>query len=105
LINSDVEFLRSFYCDEFVACNCLGIIKNKAEELARIRFGEVKYLAWEDKRVSIEICGAKAVVKSLQTVQAEVYQFPIKIDREVLLSFEKSNERWFLKKITEKQIK
>ncbi|MEJ7677083.1 MAG: nuclear transport factor 2 family protein [Segetibacter sp.] len=101
LMCNDLAFLEQVYSDDFTLTNSTGIIKNKSEVLTRLGFKDIQYLFWEDKDVLIDIKGDNAILKSYQTLNIELYNLPIKIDRKIILTFEKRNDVWILKNIEE----
>lgn len=101
---NDTKFLENLYTDDFTSTSPFGIIKNKSEVLTRLRFKELRYLFWEDKNVLIDIKGKNAIVKSRQTLNVQVYNLPVKIDRDILLTFVKFRNEWLLNNINETSI-
>ena len=104
LMTNDLRFLENLYTDDFTSTSSGGIIKDKSEILTRLRFKDVQYLFWEDKNLLIEISGKNAIVKSLQTLHLQVYNLPIKIDRDIMLTFVKPDREWLLGNINETSI-
>lgn len=104
VMSNDFGFLENLYSDNFTSTSPAGIIKNKSEVLTRLRFKDLRYLFWEDKNVLIDIKGENAILKSRQTLNIELYNLPIKIDREIMLTFVKPVNEWLLQNIKETSI-
>lgn len=100
-MTEDFGFIEDLYSDDFISFKPGGITKNKSEVLTRLAFKDVKYLLWEDKDVVIEVKGQDAILKLRQTLNIELYGLPFKIDREIILTFEKISSKWILKNIKE----
>lgn len=103
-MSNDVQFLDNLYSSDFVSLNPSGISKSKSEELTRLRFKDLQYLFWEDKNLSIHVAGEDVVLKSQQTLNIRVYNLPMKVDREITLTFRKDCSRWYVKNIKENSI-
>lgn len=101
---NDTIFLENLYTDDFTSTSPLGIIKNKSEVLTRLRFKDIQYLFWEDKSVLIDIKEKSAIVKSRQTLNVHIYNLPVKIDRDIMLTFVKPYNEWLLGNINEASI-
>ncbi len=104
VMTNDLRFLENLYTDDFTSTSPAGIIKDKSEILTRLRFKDVQYLFWEDKNLLIDINGKNATVKSLQTLNLQVYNLPIKIDRDIRLTFVKPLGEWLLEDTHETSI-
>ena len=104
VMTNDTQFLENLYTDDFTLTSPSGIIKNKSEVLTRLRFKDVQYLFWEDKNVLIDIKGKNAVVESRQTLNIQVYNLPIKMDRNVRLTFVRPLGEWLLENAHETPI-
>ena len=104
VMTNDFQFLENLYSDDFTSTSPAGIIKNKSEVLTRLRFKDVQYLFWEDKNILIDIKGDDVILKSSHTLNIELYRLPIKIDREIMLTFKKLSGIWILRNITETSI-
>lgn len=104
VMTNDLRFLENLYTDDFTSTSSGGIIKDKSEILTRLSFKDVQYLYWEDKNLSIDINGKNAIVKSRQTLNLQVYNLPIKIDRDIMLTFVKPDREWLLGNINETSI-
>lgn len=104
VMTNDLRFLENLYTDDFTSTSSGGIIKDKSEILTRLRFKDVQYLFWEDKNLLIDINGKNAIVKSRQTLNLQVYNLPIKIDRDIMLTFVKPGREWLLGNINETSI-
>lgn len=104
VMTNDVRFLENLYTDDFTSTSSGGIIKDKSEVLTMLRFKDVRYLYWEDKNLLIDINGKNATVKSCQTLHLQVYNLPIKIDRDIMLTFVKPGREWLLGNINETSI-
>lgn len=101
LIGNDVKFLDSLYSNDFTSISPAGISKNKSEALTRLGFKDIKYLMWSETNVAINIEGENAIVKSLQTLDIELYGLLLQINREIILTFETHNGKWLLKNLKE----
>lgn len=101
VMTNDLQFLESLYSDDFTSTSPAGIIRNRAEVLTRLRFKDVQYLFWEDQNILIHIKEDDAILKSSQTLNIELYGLPIKIGREIMLTFKTRNGKWILKNISE----
>lgn len=105
VIENDVEFLKNLYCDDFALYNSsCGIFKNKSEELARLHFNDLKYLSWKDQNVLIESAGEEVIFKCQQKLNLTVFDLPIAIDREIVLTFVKVRSEWYIRNIKENEV-
>lgn len=104
VMTNDLRFLENLYTDDFTSTSPAGIIKDKAEILTRLRFKDLQYLSWEDKNLLIEINEKNATVKSRQTLNLQVYDLPIKIDRDIRLTFVKPLSKWLLENTNETSV-
>lgn len=104
VMTNDVRFLENLYTDDFTSTSSSGIIKNKSEVLTRLRFKDVQYLFWEDKNVLIDIKGKSAIVESRQTLNIQVYNLPIKMNRDIRLTFVKLLGGWLLENTHETSV-
>ena len=101
VMTNDIQFLRNFYPDDFSSVNGCGITKNKSEVLTRLAFKDIVYLCWTDNEVIFDVWEENAILKSRQSLDVELYGLPLKINREIILTFEQWNSKWILKNIKE----
>jgi len=104
LMNHQIQFIETFYADDFTSTTCAGIVKNKAEVLTRLGFKDIEYLSWEDKNILIDIKVENPVLKCRQILSIVLYGLSVKIEREIMLTFKKVNNKWSLKNIKENSV-
>lgn len=93
---NDAAALDRIYADDYALTNESGVVTGKAERLAQIRSGELKFESVSFDDVKIQIYGNTAVARYRGTTKAKFKGEDISSSLRVTLTFVKIKGRWQL---------
>jgi len=96
VIKGDLASLDKIYTENFSWTNELGITNNKMESLNKIASGNLQYLSWTNKDITIKIVGDTAVLKTKEILQLIVYNQRVNAIQDVTAIFVNHNGKWLL---------
>ena len=96
MVEADVPALENLLSDDLVYTHATGWRQNKAEFLASIRAGEIKYHSITSDNVKARVYGNTAVLTGTVTIKARTQGQELSVELLYLEIFVKQDGRWQL---------
>ena len=96
VIKGDLISLNNVYTENFLWTNCMGITKNKSENLNRISSGDIRYLSWMNEDMTVRVYNDIAILKTREILKMIVYDQRINTVRDVTVIFINQSGEWKL---------
>ncbi len=96
VIKGDRVSLNNIYTENFLWTNCMGIMKNKTENLNKISSRDIQYLSWMNEDMTVNIVGDIASLKTREILKIIVYDQRINTVRDVTVIFINQSGEWKL---------
>ena len=93
-VKGDAAALESIYADSFISTNTDGKVRTKAETLARMKSGEVKYTSAKIQEMKVNVFGDAAVVLGLWKGKFTEKGKPVESTERFTDTFIRQNGQW-----------
>ena len=93
-LKGDTAVLDRIWADEYTFTPPNGMVINKADYLAMLKSGVVKYESFDPENIEVHVYGDTAVVTGLVTVKGRVPGHTINGQDRFLTVYVKRQERW-----------
>jgi hypothetical protein len=97
LVRGDVPGLEKLIADDVTYVHATGKYDTKSSYLEAIRSGQLRYLAWQPRRLNVRVVGEGAVLDgmySLRAIDLRVQKDPIDINVWFLSVYAHRDGRW-----------